>query len=326
MTFTLTPRLTVLALLTLPLAACDGAGLPGLGSEQPQVEGHRGPPTVSPTEAPIETGEAEGRPIATAEARTHNTAAFSARGNEPFWAVDLAGNTAIYKTPSNQRGQAVRVNRLTFAEGVEYVGVLGGRPFVVNIRGTDCQDSMSGERFPMSATLTVSGRSERGCAGPASAEVAQAVAATRAPAPAAPRTTSRPATSAPAATRPASSPATTTAPAPESTSEDSPATGTTTPETTTPPTGSTPAEAPATVTPATPADDTGASSPASGSPASDSTGVSSTAPAASEPAASDPAADVPAPTTSSPAVIPTPGTGSDAGAGADGDDDGDSSQ
>ncbi len=324
MTFTLTPRLTVLALLTLPLAACDGAGLPGLGSEQPQVEGHRGPPTVSPTEAPIETGEAEGRPIATAEARTHNTAAFSARGNEPFWAVDLAGNTAIYKTPSNQRGQAVRVNRLTFAEGVEYVGVLGGRPFVVNIRGTDCQDSMSGERFPMSATLTVSGRSERGCAGPASAEVAQAVAATRAPAPAAPRTTSRPATSAPAATRPASSPATTTAPAPESTSEDSPATGTTTPETTTPPTGSTPAEAPATVTPATPADDTGASSPASGSSASDSTGDSSTAPAASEPSASEPAADVPAPTTSSPAVIPTPGTGSDAGA--DGDDDGDSSQ
>ncbi|SEN70276.1 hypothetical protein SAMN04489859_101381 [Paracoccus alcaliphilus] len=329
MTFTLTPRLTVLALLTLPLAACDGAGLPGLGSEQPQVEGHRGPPTVSPTEAPIETGEAEGRPIATAEARTHNTAAFSARGNEPFWAVDLAGNTAIYKTPSNQRGQAVRVNRLTFAEGVEYVGVLGGRPFVVNIRGTDCQDSMSGERFPMSASLTVSGRSERGCAGPASAEVAQAVAATRAPAPAAPRTTSRPATSAPAATRPASSPATTTAPAPESTSEDSPATGTTTPETTTPPTGSTPAEAPATVTPATPADDTGASSPAGGSSASDSTGDSSTAPAASEPAASEPAAsepaaDVPAPTTSSPAVIPTPGAGSDAGA--DGDDDGDSSQ
>ena len=336
MTFTLTPRLTVLALLTLPLAACDGAGLPGLGSEQPQVEGHRGPPTVSPTEAPIETGEAEGRPIATAEARTHNTAAFSARGNEPFWAVDLAGNTAIYKTPSNQRGQAVRVNRLTFAEGVEYVGVLGGRPFVVNIRGTDCQDSMSGERFPMSATLTVSGRSERGCAGPASAEVAQAVAATRAPAPAAPRTTSRPATSAPAATRPASSPATTTAPAPDLTSEDSPATGTTTPattspepEATTPPTGSTPAEAPATDTPATPADDTGASSPASGSPASDSTGDSSTAPAASEPAASEPsasepAADVPAPTTSSPAVIPTPGTGSDAGA--DGDDDGDSSQ
>ncbi|RJL07048.1 COG3650 family protein, partial [Paracoccus siganidrum] len=186
----LSPRLALLALLTLPLAACEGTGLPGFGAQDdPQAEGHRGPPSVSPLEAPIETGAAEARAVATAEAQTHNTAAFSARGNEPFWAVDVAGNTAIYKTPSNQRGQAIRVNRLTFAEGVEYIGVLGGRPFTVNIRAAECRDSMSGDRFPMTATLTVSGRSERGCAGPATAEVAQAVAATRAPAPAAPRAT-----------------------------------------------------------------------------------------------------------------------------------------
>ena len=116
----LSPRLALLALLTLPLAACEGTGLPGFGAQDdPQAEGHRGPPSVSPLEAPIETGAAEARAVATAEAQTHNTAAFSARGNEPFWAVDVAGNTAIYKTPSNQRGQTIRVNRLTFAEGVE---------------------------------------------------------------------------------------------------------------------------------------------------------------------------------------------------------------
>ncbi len=39
--------------------------------------------------------------MSTAEATTYNTAAFSARGNEPFWAVDAAGGTAIYKTPDN---------------------------------------------------------------------------------------------------------------------------------------------------------------------------------------------------------------------------------
>lgn len=196
-----TTRMALAALVSLSLAACEGTGLLGQQSE-PEAEGHKGPPVMTPAQAPVETGSSQPRAVATAEARTHNTAAFSARGNEPFWAVDVAGNTAIYKTPSNQRGQAVRVSRISFAEGVEYIGVLGGRPFVVNIRAADCTDSMSGQRFPMSATLTVSGRSETGCAGPATPEVAQAVAATTAPAPAAPRRATTP-----AATRPAASPA-----------------------------------------------------------------------------------------------------------------------
>ena len=95
----MTPRLALIALMTLPLAACEGVTLPRLGGDAaPQVEGHKGPPGVSPLEQPIETG-AEIRPVSTAEAATYNTAAFSARGNEPFWAVDVAGSTAIYKTP-----------------------------------------------------------------------------------------------------------------------------------------------------------------------------------------------------------------------------------
>lgn len=243
-------RLALIALMTLSLAACDGAGLPGLGSQQePQAEGHKGPPGVSPLEAPIETGATEARPIATADARTYNTTAFSARGNEPFWAVDAAGSTAIYKTPENQKGRAVRVKRLTFAEGVEYVGVLGGRPFVLTIRGSNCQDSMSGEKFPMSAELKVSGRTNRGCAAPATAEVASAVAATKAPAPAAPK----PAAPKPAAPKPAApaaapaaapvvtpTPAATETPAPAAT--ETPAASTAVPEASSPAT-----EAPTTV-------------------------------------------------------------------------------
>lgn len=199
-------RLALIALMTLSLAACEGTGLPGLDSQkEPVVEGHKGPPDVSPLQAPIETG-GEARPVSTAEASTFNTAAFSARGNEPFWSVDASGSTALYKTPENQKGRAVRVNRLAFAEGVEYIGVLNGRPFVLNIRGTACEDDMSGEKFPMTATLTVSGRSNKGCAAPASAEVAAAVAAIKAPAPATPKP-ARTVTPKPAATRPAASPA-----------------------------------------------------------------------------------------------------------------------
>ncbi|MDQ1899291.1 hypothetical protein RAH32_02380 [Paracoccus sp. WLY502] len=284
----MTPRLALIALMTLPLAACDGANLPGLGRSEPQVRGHQGPPGVSPLEQPIETG-GEARPVSTAEAATYNTAAFSARGNEPFWAVDAAGSTAVYKTPDNQNGRPIRVNRLNFAQGVEYVGVHAGRPFVLNIRATECQDSMSGQDFPFTARLTVSGRTETGCAGPASAEVAQAVAATRAPAPAAPRQATRP-----AATRPAAAPAA-AAPAPaEETPAAAPAATQAEPETPTP--------APAATTPA-PASTPAAPAPAATTPA---------APAATAPA-SEGTADLPpapeadaAPATPAPAATPAP--------------------
>ena len=242
----MTPRLALIALMTLPLAACEGVNLPGFDTAAPQVQGHKGPPGVSPLEQPIETG-AEVRPVSTAEASTYNTAAFSAQGSQPAWAVDVAGSTAIYKTPDNQKGRPIRVNRLAFAQGVEYVGVHAGRPFVLNVRAAKCEDSASGQDFPFTARLTVSGKSQAGCAAAATAEVAQAVAATKAPAPAAPRqatTTRRPAATRPAPTpaaateeKPAATPATAT-PAPEAEEQTPPAT---TPATTTPPAGTTPA-------------------------------------------------------------------------------------
>lgn len=250
-------RFAFIALLTLPLAACQGTGLPGLGSEQqePQVAGHKGPPGVSPLEQPIETG-ADGIAVATAEATTLNTAAFTARGNEPFWSVDAAGGTAIYKTPNNQKGRAIRVNRLNFAGGAEYVGVLDGRPFVLTVRGAACQDDMSGERFPMTAQLKVSGRSNSGCAGPAAPEVAAAVAAVKAPAPPAPRVTRtaapKPAAPKPAAPKPAEpapQPATATPATEDATATETPATTPTTPA---PATGNTGVPAPSLVLPTTP--------------------------------------------------------------------------
>lgn len=286
----MTPRLALIALLTLPLAACEGTGFPGFGSTEAETQpvGHKGPPTVSPLQQPIETGASTPRAIATAESRTLNTTAFTARGNEPFWRVDAAGNTAIYRTAENQNGRAIQVSRLTFAQGVEYIGTLNGRPFVLNIRGQDCQDTMSGERFGMSASLTVSGRTTAGCAGPATAEVAAAVAATRAPAPAAPRATARP-----AATRPAPTPVAAETPAaPEEATA-------TTPETT-----------PATEAPATaPSPAAEAQAPASTAPAETTTpsdeGATVTPPAAPAPDAAEdtlaaPPVVPPAPATSEP--------------------------
>ena len=126
----------------------------------------------------------EQKAVSTAEAETLNTAAFVARGNEPFWRVDVSGSTAKYQTPENQKGRNVAVNRLVYAAGVEYIGVLDGVPFSLNINGKDCVDDMSGEKFPMSASLRIGSRTTKGCASPAEAAPA-ATATTAAAAPAA---------------------------------------------------------------------------------------------------------------------------------------------
>lgn len=174
----MTPRFALLALFTLPLAACDEASMSdfrqgiGLDKEEvaePATPAQPRPPAVSPLDVPIETGVAPGKLAINANAETLNTSAFAARGNEPAWFVEVSGDTATYKTPGNPGGRSISVNRLTFAQGVEYVGVLNERVFSLNIRGNDCQDTMSGKKFPMTASLKVDGKTLSGCASPAAA-------------------------------------------------------------------------------------------------------------------------------------------------------------
>ncbi|WBU57151.1 COG3650 family protein [Paracoccus sediminicola] len=176
-----------LALLPLALAACDEQAMQDLrmpwdqpldATPDPQAEAEAEPvdpmqrpfnaPEVSPTQVPIEV-EGNRSAVATAESQTLNTAAFFARGNEPFWRVDVANGTAKYATPENQSGRNIAVNRLVYRQGVEYVGELNGGPFSLNIRSVNCTDTMSGEAFPMTATLRVGARRLQGCAGPAQA-------------------------------------------------------------------------------------------------------------------------------------------------------------
>lgn len=167
-----------LALLPLALAACDEQALSDLkfpwdkplqtvpdGPVEPETKTPT-PPAISPLDVPIEVADAEDKPLPTGEAATYQLTAVSARGNEPFWSVDVAGKTATYRTPENQSGRKISVNRLVYAKGVEFVGVLGDAPFSLNVRGVACTDSMSGEKFPLSATLRVGSMRAQGCARP----------------------------------------------------------------------------------------------------------------------------------------------------------------
>ncbi len=169
----------ILAFIPLALAACDENAMAGLnlpfGQKQPEVAAPPVPPanpqapSVSPLQQPIEIAGAETRQVSTAELQTMNTAAFTASGNEPFWRVDVADGKALYRTPDNQKGRVIAVRRIIYAGGVEYIGEYNARPFALNIHTRQCEDSMSGEKFPMVATLGISGKRNSGCARPAEA-------------------------------------------------------------------------------------------------------------------------------------------------------------
>ncbi|MFV0291870.1 MAG: COG3650 family protein [Paracoccus sp. (in: a-proteobacteria)] len=126
-------------------------------------------PEIAPTQVPIEV-EGPRTAVATAESSTLNAAAFIARGNEPFWRIDVSGSTAKYQTPENQSGSNVSVNRIVYRQGVEYIGTFGGSPFSLNIRSTTCTDTMSGEKFPMTAQLKIGSKRMQGCASPTSTQ------------------------------------------------------------------------------------------------------------------------------------------------------------
>lgn len=179
-----------LALLPLALAACDEQAMkdfrmpwdkpldatPAAAAPAQPVDPMKVPlvaPEVAPTQVPIEVA-GDHIAVATAEGTTLSVTAYNAHGNEPFWRVDVTGGSARYQTPDNQAGSKIAVKRIVYQSGVEYIGEYGGAPFSLNIRSGECNDGMSDEKFPMTATLRVGSKHLRGCARPAAAAPATA--------------------------------------------------------------------------------------------------------------------------------------------------------
>lgn len=248
--------------MTVALAACGE--LPFQKSAEPEAApGHSGPPTVSPLEQPIETG-GEAKPIATAEARTLNTAIFRAAG--AGWAVTANDKTAVYER-SGAKSVGVTVRRMVYGRGVEFIGTMNGSVFALNIQAAECE--VGDQKSPFTARLRVGSQRLTGCAAPTDTMPKAQVRASSA----APKPKAQPKPAAPA-TKPAAPASDTTAPAAEN------ATGTSKPETST---DNSPATTPATTTPATTTPATTA--PETTAPA---TGSTSTAPASTTPESAAP--------------------------------------
>lgn len=96
-------------------------------------------------------------------------AEFRARGNEPFWLVDIDGEEAIFRSPEDLDG--VRFDEGSWqatTRGWRFEalrrGVDGGAHLILEVEETRCRDSMSGAWFPYAASLRVGSGPATGCA------------------------------------------------------------------------------------------------------------------------------------------------------------------
>lgn len=88
----------------------------------------------------------------------------SARGNEPFWAIDVDGTVLLWKTPENPDGKALASTRRMDAGGLKFSGDDEGQSFELDLRAQNCQDTMSGANMEFTATWTYGGVVQSGCA------------------------------------------------------------------------------------------------------------------------------------------------------------------
>lgn len=167
------------ALLALPLAlaGCDSQAMQTMQNlrmpwdkTEPVAAAPAAPavPTIpeptgaSPTVQPLEI---EGRTarVATADAETLAVTDLTAAGEG--WAASVKGTTARFE-PAGGKAANITVRRIPYSGGVEYIGVLGGQPFVLRVNAQDCGGQ------PLTATVRASGRTLPGCAAPAAAAAA----------------------------------------------------------------------------------------------------------------------------------------------------------
>jgi uncharacterized membrane protein len=142
-----------LSLCALLVAACQAA------PEAPAAQ-----ETVA--EAPAETE-------ATVPGDTEETAPYSGvaedevlrfTGTEPFWAGEVSGGSLTYKTPENQDGTTITVERFAGRGGIGFSGLLDGAALNMTVTPLECSDGMSDRTYPFTVTLEIGDDRRNGCA------------------------------------------------------------------------------------------------------------------------------------------------------------------
>lgn len=89
----------------------------------------------------------------------------SARGTEPFWAVEVHDEQMIWRQPEDPKEIVLSAPQTADAEGaVRYHASGDGHTIEVSIDAQPCRDAMSGEFFAYSAKAVFDGKELSGCA------------------------------------------------------------------------------------------------------------------------------------------------------------------
>lgn len=88
-----------------------------------------------------------------------------ARGNEPFWSVEVIDGQMIWRQPDAPKELVIEALEGQDAEGtVGYSGSAQGHALELFVAAEPCRDSMSGAYFAYSARATFDGKALKGCA------------------------------------------------------------------------------------------------------------------------------------------------------------------
>jgi uncharacterized membrane protein len=85
-------------------------------------------------------------------------------GNEPFWGGEVSGKTLTYKTPEDQDGTVIAVERFAGRGGIAFSGLLDGADFEMTVTPLECSDGMSDRTYPFTVTLEIGEDQRNGCA------------------------------------------------------------------------------------------------------------------------------------------------------------------
>lgn len=145
-----------IASLSLLLVACN----PPQASSEPSPSPEVAAPADTPATPAVETPMAKRAP---GQENAAPLQIFRAFGTEPFWNVNVEGDTLTYTTPEDQAGVAMQGARRALADGVELTGSHDGKAFVLTVTAGDCNDGMSDNQYTLVSTFRYGDVDYKGC-------------------------------------------------------------------------------------------------------------------------------------------------------------------
>lgn len=142
-------RIVALSVAALLLAACSPEAPGG---------GEAAPPADAPDAAPAPDPAAAFR------------ADFSARGNEPFWRVDIKGTDIVLTRPDAPAVTATNAGLAATANQAVWTAQAGATSVTVTVTTGDCSDGMSDLKYGYAAEVNWGAETLIGCGFPTAAE------------------------------------------------------------------------------------------------------------------------------------------------------------